>query len=143
MPRPDRRTFPPSRRRNTRRAILLLALPALAGCQIGPMLAATSGPVLVASGAGLVLTGRTPIDHVASLATGRDCSLVRVERRESWCAPPDPVPVAQPFCTRSLGAVDCWTAPPTGAARPVADPPQPSRSADPLLSSRVAEPPQR
>jgi hypothetical protein len=102
---------------------LVLALPALAGCQIGPTVAATSGPILVASGASLVLTGRTPVDHVASWVTGRDCSLVHVERREAWCAPPAAPPAPQAFCTRSLGAVDCWTAPPSGAARPVADPP--------------------
>lgn len=106
-------------------ALLLPALLALGGCEIGPTLAAASGPMLVATGASLVLTGRSPVDHVASLATGRDCSLVRVERRESWCAPPpSPVPPT-PYCTRSLGTADCWTTRPLDATRQVADPPSP------------------
>ncbi|MBU8536243.1 hypothetical protein [Falsiroseomonas tokyonensis] len=122
--RPDpAQTRPP---RVARTGLLLavpLALPLLAGCQIGPTVSATAGPVLVASGASLILTGRTPVDHVASWATGRDCSLVRVERRESWCAPEPSPPTPQPFCTRSLGAADCWTVPPLTGQRGVADPP--------------------
>ncbi|NKC32204.1 hypothetical protein [Falsiroseomonas selenitidurans] len=105
-----------------RRLGLALVLLGLAGCQIGPTVSATAGPMLVATGASLVLTGRTPVDHVASLATGRDCSAVRLERGESWCAPLPAPPPAQPYCTRSLGAVDCWLRPPVGAGRPVADP---------------------
>ncbi len=97
----------------------------LGGCQIGPTVAATAGPALVVTGASLVLTGRTPVDHVASLATGRDCSLVRVERRESWCAPLPAPPPPTPFCTRSLGSADCWTTRPFDAGRQVADPPAP------------------
>jgi hypothetical protein len=100
-------------------ALLLPLL--LCGCE--GALGAMAGPALVAGGASLVLTGRTPVDHVASLATGRDCSAVRLERAWSWCAPrpgPPPEPV---YCTRSLGAADCWTVPPLGAGRQVADPP--------------------
>ncbi|WP_439598048.1 hypothetical protein [Falsiroseomonas sp.] len=119
-PRPNPpRSWPPG----AAAGLLLLALPLLGGCQIGPTVGATAGPVLVASGASLILTGRTPVDHVASLVTGRDCSLVRVERRESWCAPEAAPPPPQPFCTRSLGATDCWTVPPLTGQRGVADPP--------------------
>lgn len=101
--------------------LLLLAMP-LAGCWIDPAL----GPTAVVGGTSVVLTGRTPVDHVASWATGQDCSIVRLERRENWCAPPPGPPQPQPFCTRSLGAVDCWTAPPPSAVtqRGVADPPR-------------------
>lgn len=108
-------------------APLLLALGGLAlgGCQVGPTVAASAGPVLVVSGASLVLTGRTPVDHVASLVTGRDCSLVRLERRESWCAPPAEPPAPAAYCTRSLGSTDCWTTRPFNAGRQVADPPAP------------------
>ncbi|MGG5808978.1 hypothetical protein [Falsiroseomonas sp. CW058] len=105
-----------------RRPALLLPLCALAACGLEPAL----GPVAAVGGASVVLTGRTPVDHVASWATGGDCSIVRLERRESWCAPPPAPPAAPPFCTRSLGAVDCWVTPPLGSGpqRGVADPPR-------------------
>lgn len=89
------------------------------------MLAMTAGPSLVTNGAALVLTGRTPLDHVASLVTGRDCSVVRVERREGWCAPLSVPPPPAAYCTRSLGSTDCWTTRPVNAGRQMADPPQP------------------
>lgn len=102
-----------------RRVALVLALPlALAGC-----LEAALGPAAAVGGASLVFTGRTPIDHVASLATGRDCSAVRLERYQPWCAPLPGPPEPQPFCTRTLGAVDCWTRPPDFASGQLANPP--------------------
>ncbi len=99
---------------------LLASLP-LAGCVAEQAI----GPALVVGGASVVLTGRTPVDHVASLVTGQDCSVVRLERRESWCGPPPAPPPPQAFCTPSLGRVDCWTSPPSGSARQLADPPSP------------------
>jgi hypothetical protein len=109
-------------RRKIRPPVLLLACLSLAGCGMEPAL----GPAAAVGGASIVLTGRTPVDHVASWVTGEDCSIIRLERRESWCAPPPGPPAAQPFCTRSLGSVDCWTTPPlaSGPQRGVADPPR-------------------
>ncbi len=98
--------------------LLLLPLALLPGCALEPL----AGPALVAGGASLVLTGRTPVDHAASWYTGRDCSAVRLELRQSWCAPPPEPPAPPPFCTRALGGIDCWTEPPPGAGRGVASP---------------------
>ena len=93
---------------------LLLLLPA---CGLEPAL----GPAAVVGGGSLILTGRTPVDHVVSWARDADCSVVRLERREPYCAQPTPsAPV--PFCTRSLGTVDCWAAPGVVPGRGVADP---------------------
>lgn len=106
-----------------RRAALFLGLVlplAVAGCVESAL-----GPAAVVGGASLVFTGRTPIDHVASLATGRDCSAVRLERYQPWCAPLPGPPQPQPYCTRSLGAVDCWTSPLPFSGRQLADPPSP------------------
>jgi len=126
MPPPPHPAIPLPARPGRRKLILLAPmLLALGGCEIGPAVGAAAGPVLVVSGAALVLTGRTPVDHVASLVTGRDCSLVRVERREGWCAPPPTPPAPAPYCTRSLGSTDCWTTRPFNAGRQVADPPSP------------------
>jgi hypothetical protein len=94
----------------------LLALP-LGGC----LLESALGPAAVVGATSLVLIGKTPVDVVASLATGRNCSAVNLERRDPYClahpGPPEPAP----FCTRTIGQVDCWTTPPPGTGRGLAD----------------------
>lgn len=103
--------------------LLLLILP---GCE------AAIGPALVVSGASVVLTGRTLPDMLVSAASGRDCSLAYLDGGQGYCRsdlPPAPVP----FCTRSLGSVDCWR-----AQAPLAMPP--SRQ---VADSPPAQPPAR
>jgi hypothetical protein len=105
MPRPARLLLPP---------MLLL----LGGC----VLETAAVPLAGVSGASLVFTGKTPLDHVAGLATRQDCSSVRWERHGPWCVARPGPPLPEAYCTRSLGAVDCWTDPPeTGARREVGD----------------------
>ena len=54
---------------------------------------------------------RTLPDLVYSGVTGRDCSMVRLDRGESYCRTVAlPLP-PQPYCTRSLAGVDCWAQP--------------------------------
>lgn len=93
---------------------LLLLLPSCG-------LEAAAPPAAAAGAASLVLTGRTPVDHLVGWVRGAECSVVRLERREPYRAQPTP-PAPVPFCTRSLGAVDCWTAPGVVPGRGVADP---------------------
>lgn len=109
------------------RTVLLLLAPLLAaGC--GADQIANFGPTPVpglsaaANIGSLVVIGRTPGDLVVSLITGRDCSVARTGRGQTYCAD-DPAPAQPPFCTRSLGQVDCWTYPPAAypAYRGVAD----------------------
>lgn len=96
---------------------LLLCAAALGGCVPEAVVGVTAGS--------LVFTGKTPLDHVAGLVSGQDCSAVRWERHGPWCVTPPAAPAPPPFCTRSLGSVDCWTRPPPGAPlRGVADPPR-------------------
>lgn len=63
-----------------------------------------------------------------SAVTGRDCSMVRLDRGQTYCAGRQ---LAQtvPFCTRSLGVADCWASPALlpGAPVPLDDTPGPSR----------------
>ena len=92
---------------------------------------------------------RDVFDVVWSAATGRDCSVVRLDRGETYCRPAEPLPPAPPYCTGSLGRADCWAvpllagpvppgypplyAPPPGFAPPVADGPftlTPAQNAD-------------
>ncbi len=85
---------------------MLLAAAGLCGC-VPP----TVFPVYAGLGLDVAIFHRTAPDLVYSAVTGRDCSLVRLDRGESYCRPVElPVP-PQPYCTRSLGTVDCWAHP--------------------------------
>jgi hypothetical protein len=64
--------------------------------------------VLAADAASVMVLGRTVPDLAVSGVTGRDCSSVRLEQGHSYCRPTDPPLAPPPFCTRSLGGVQCW-----------------------------------
>ena len=90
----------------------LLILAGLTGCATpAEHLVPPAAAIGVASIAGIQ---RSPVDAVWSLLRGRDCSVVRLDRGESYCRPEEPPPEAAPVCTRSLGVVDCWDQPPAG-----------------------------
>jgi hypothetical protein len=104
------------------RAVLALLL--LAGCEAtAPQVAAGLTAVTVGS---VTTIQRTPLDAVYSAATGKDCSVVRLDQGKSYCRPTEPPPDSPPYCTRSLGVVDCWADPAALPDRPpeVADGPR-------------------
>ena len=107
------------------RTAALLGLVLLPACQA---VGAPGAPLLAipaaVEGLSLRAFGRTSGDAVVSLITGEDCSIARIGRGEAYCGRDDP-PAPPPMCTRSLGAVDCWTMPPAAfpAYRGVADGP--------------------
>lgn len=86
------------------------------------------GALVGADLASVVVFGRGIGDIGVSALTGRDCSVVRLERGQTYCAPLDGPPLPGPVCTRSLGVVDCWTDPDKlpGRYRQVADGPAPT-----------------
>ena len=88
--------------------ILVLSL-LLAGC--GPELPAVASVTAVVSGASIPVFHRTPIDMAVSAASGRDCSVVHLDRGEQYCRPKEQPPEQPSFCTRSLGVPDCWENP--------------------------------
>jgi hypothetical protein len=88
-----------------RRALPLLLL-VLAGCDPQTRLALTALDIGV-----VPVFGRTLPDLVVSGVAGKDCSMVRVEQGKPYCRQSAPPPEPQPFCTRSLGTVDCWSGP--------------------------------
>ena len=99
--------------------LAMMAMLPLGGCVSGPMMAAGAA----ATGGGLVATGKTPVDHVAGWVLGQDCSAVRLENRRPWCVPIPTAAAPVPYCTRTIGSVNCWTEPPPGSPqRGVADP---------------------
>ena len=107
------------------RATVLALLFAIPGCAhwVEP-----TGALVAAEIASVVVFGRGIVDIGASAISGRDCSIVRLDRGLTYCAPVEPPPAPGPFCTRSLGVVDCWINPealPT-PQRPLADGPAPT-----------------
>jgi hypothetical protein len=65
-------------------------------------------PVLLLAACSVPVIHRDLFDAAYSAATGRDCSIVRLDRNESYCRAPEPPPQPPAYCTRSLGTVDCW-----------------------------------
>jgi hypothetical protein len=96
----------------------------LAGC--GPESPVLLGAVAVASGASIPVFHRTPLDMAVSIASGRDCSVVNLDRGEQYCRPREEAPARPAFCTRSLGVADCWQDPDKllGHPREIADGPR-------------------
>ena len=85
--------------------VLLAPLALLAGC--GP-----AAPVGAAVAVGsIAIMQRSPIDALVSVASGRDCSIVNLEKKELYCRRRDKPPEEPVFCTRSLGIPDCWADP--------------------------------
>lgn len=87
---------------------LLLLLAGLTGCaDPGVAVGALAGAELVS----VTVLGRGIGDIAVSAVTGRDCSIVRLDRGETYCAARFPSEQPQPFCTRTLGTVTCWENP--------------------------------
>ncbi|MCQ8241315.1 hypothetical protein [Rhizosaccharibacter radicis] len=84
----------------------LLLTPGLGGC-----VPATIFPLTAGLGTDVAVFHRTLPDLAYSAITGKDCSLVRLDRDQSYCKPVEPPVPPQPFCTRSLGRIDCWAEP--------------------------------
>ena len=102
---------------------LLLLIP-LTACGWEP-----PGALLAADAASVVVFGRGLADLGYSAISGRDCSVVRLDRGQTYCAPKTE-PVREAYCTRTLAAVDCWSGPAlTAVGRPnVEDTPPPTEA---------------
>ena len=109
--------------------LLLLPLLVLPGCAAEPF-----GALLGADVASIAVFGRSLGDLGASALTGRDCSIVRLDRGQTYCAERNP-PVREAFCTRTLATVDCWSALPPNHAN-VADTPPPTPAQDRYRTAR-------
>lgn len=109
--------------RLARRVVPLVLLPWLAGCADWRE---PTGAFFAANAASIVVFQRSIPDILFSFATGRDCSIVHLDQGKTYCSLPEEARI-EPFCTRSLGVVDCWADPALlpGRYRGVADTPAP------------------
>jgi hypothetical protein len=85
----------------------LLAFP-LAGCHPAAAPFVAVGAVEASS---VAVFGRGSVDLVYSAISNRDCSIVHLERGDSYCKPPEHPPPPEPFCTRTLGTPECFATP--------------------------------
>ena len=81
---------------------------ALAACHPA---AAPFVAVAGAEAATVAVFGKGSVDLVYSAVSGRDCSIVRLDRGETYCKPRETAPPAQPYCTRTLGVAECFAEP--------------------------------
>jgi hypothetical protein len=102
---------------------LVLLAAALSCASLGGCTETGGIVMLAADAASVMVLGRTMPDLAVSGVPGRDCSAVRLEQGHSYCRPQDPPLAPPPFCTRSLGGVQCWANPDdlTSRSRPLAD----------------------
>ena len=108
----------------------ILLLPMLTACGREPW-----GAFAAANAASIPAFHRSIPDLLISGVSGRDCSVVHLDQGKSYCSPPEAPPDPQPYCTHSLGVVDCWVNPQAlpGPPPPVADGPStltPAQEAD-------------
>jgi hypothetical protein len=90
------------------RGLALMLLAVLPGCSPWTEPAGAFAGFEMAS---VVVFGRGIGDLAVSAVSGRDCSIVRLDAGKSYCAPRDDPGRRGPYCTRSLGVVDCWADP--------------------------------
>ena len=109
--------------RARRIACVITAAVALSGCDLPAGTA--PGIALGVNALAIPIVHRDLFDVVYSTLTGKDCSIVRLDQMQTYCRPIEPPPQPPPYCTRSLGVVDCWAAPaaPPEFGRSVADGP--------------------
>jgi hypothetical protein len=67
--------------------------------------------VAAADAASVAVFGRGGFDIAYSLASGRDCSIVRLDTGKTYCRPKEAPPPPPEFCARSLGTPDCFADP--------------------------------
>ena len=108
--------------KRTRPAILALAslsVTLLAGCM--PVAGVVAGPSLAVGTT--AATGKTPLDHVVSLVTGKDCSVLRNRQGLTYCREDEPTMPIGVVCYRTLGDVACYdrSDPYNSRERPVVD----------------------
>ncbi len=102
---------------------LVALLPLLAACQGGfvatkeepwKMIYPITAAAIAVDGVSIINTGKTIDDQVISLATGRDCSIVRASQGGPYCVdipPPVPMVARTTYCYQSLASASCYDRP--------------------------------
>jgi len=68
-------------------------------------------PYAAVDGAVIMGTEKTMADHAISLASGKDCSLIRIEKGQVYCKEDELTPRPNLYCYRQLAGVTCYNRP--------------------------------
>lgn len=83
-------------------AALLSVFLFLGACGAFPPYAAVEGITVMS-------TDKTMADHAISLASGKNCSVIRKEAGQTYCEEDEnPNPVSTLYCYRTLGKITCY-----------------------------------
>ena len=93
-----------TRPRASCRILPLLLLPCLSGC-------VAAEAAIGVEAASVAVFGRDVVDIGVSAISGRDCSVVRLDRKQPYCATREEVPPSPLLCSRTLADVQCWVDP--------------------------------
>ncbi len=97
-----------------RASFLILFLTLFGG--LGGCAAVTSAPsmaptMLGIDGVTIATTGKTISDHIVSYTSGKNCSTVRRQTGQNFCAEDDLSTPEEIYCYNSLGNVNCFASP--------------------------------
>ncbi len=90
--------------------LLLLGSILLNGCGGASALSVSTG-LVVADGAAVMALHHDVVSLAVSAITSKDCSIVRLDRGQSYCAPTEAPSTPPQYCTRTLGMPECWASP--------------------------------
>ena len=94
------------------RAMTVVAVLMVTGCSAQPPVGTMLPWDLGASMLTLPQTKKTPTDHLISMATGRDCSVIHYEQDGAFCQdPPKEIDRRSLYCFKTLGEVECHQRP--------------------------------
>ncbi len=94
---------------SVRIAVLLTAVGALNACAI----------LLPAEAVSLSATDKTLEDHLISVASGKDCSVLRYQHGRTYCKEDELNPsYDELYCYRNLGGVTCYNRPAFDGSQP-------------------------
>jgi hypothetical protein len=88
--------------------LLLSSLVCLLLCGCGATALSVSTGLVAADGVAVTVLHRDVFDVLVSGITGRDCSLVHLDRGQLYCRPLDPPALPPPYC---IGLPECWASP--------------------------------
>jgi hypothetical protein len=90
--------------------MVVLGLCFLGAC--GPLMPASAAlSYAMIEGAVVANTQKTMPDHVISAASGKDCSVVRLQNDQTYCVEDQVHPEPAVYCYRELGGVTCYDRP--------------------------------
>ena len=92
------------------RFTILLAYLLLTGCGGVPGLSQLQGAVVIG-------TDKTIEDHIMSMSSGKNCSIVRKEKGLTYCEEDEPEINHNLFCYKTLGSVTCYDRPDSNLSR--------------------------